>query len=98
LNPKKSGTIFIVLMIAFVAFGSGSIADALNLDGDAIINLIPANFTTLNQQQITQIDDPSFQPVNLMTHIVINQTNNTNTNNNNNNNNTIDNQTNQGTG
>jgi hypothetical protein len=93
LNPKKSGTIFIVLMIAFVAFGSGSIADALNLDGDAIINLIPANFTTINQQQITQIDDPSFKPVYLMTHVVINETNTNNTDDN-----TTGNQTNQDTG
>jgi hypothetical protein len=93
LNPKKSGTIFIVLMIAFVAFGSGSIADALNLDGDAIINLIPANFTTINQQQITQIDDPNFQPVNLMTHVVINETKTNDTDNN-----STDNQTNEDTG
>ena len=93
LNPKKSGTIFIVLMIAFVAFGTGSIADALNLDGDSIINLIPANFTTINQQQITQIDDPSFKPVYLMTHVVVNKTNTTNTDNN-----TTDNQTNKDTG
>lgn len=94
MNPKKSGTIFIVLMIAFVAFGSGSIADALNLDGDAIINLIPSNFTTINQQQITQIDDPNFKAVDLMTHVVINQTNTTD----NDNDNTTDNQTNQDTG
>jgi hypothetical protein len=90
LNPKKSGTIFIVLMIAFVAYGSGSIADALNLDGDAIINLIPSNLTTLNQQQITPIDDSNFKPVYLMTHVVINKTNTTN-------NSTDDNQTNQNT-
>ncbi|NYB26638.1 MAG: hypothetical protein HVN34_04785 [Methanobacteriaceae archaeon] len=77
MNPKKSGTIFIVLMIAFVAFGSGSIADALNLDGDAIVNLIPDNFTSINQQQITQIDDPSFKPVPLTTHVVENNTNST---------------------
>lgn len=77
MNPKKSGTIFIVLMIAFVAFGSGSIADALNLDGDAIVNLIPDNFTSINQQQITQIDDPSFKPVQLTTHVVENNTNST---------------------
>ena len=93
MNPKKSGTIFIVLMIAFVAFGFGSIADALNLDGDTIINLIPANFTTLNQQQITQIGDPNFKPVNLMTHVVINKTNTTN-----NDTNTTNNQTNEDTG
>lgn len=78
MNPKKSGTIFIVLMIAFVAFGSGSIADALNLDGDAIVNLIPENVTSINQQQITQIDDPAFKPVHLNTHVVPNKTNTTN--------------------
>jgi hypothetical protein len=77
-------------MIAFVAYGSGSIADALNLDGDAIINLIPSNLTTLNQQQITPIDDSNFKPVYLMTHVVINKTNTTN-------NSTDDNQTNQNT-
>lgn len=76
MSPKKSGTIFVVVMIAFVAFGAGSIADALNLDGDAIINLIPANLT-INQQQITQIGNPTFQPVDLTTHLVINITNTT---------------------
>jgi hypothetical protein len=93
MNPKKSGTIFIVLMIAFVAFGTGSIADALNLDGDAIVNLIPDNFTSINQQQITQIDDPSFKPVPLTTHVVENNTNTTPINNN-----TTTNGTNQNTG
>ncbi len=77
-------------MIAFVAYGSGSIADALNLDGNTIINLIPSNFTSINQQQITQIDDPSFKPVYLITHVVINKTNTTN--------NSTDNETNQDTG
>lgn len=82
-----------MLMIAFVAFGSGSIADALNLDGDAIVNLIPDNFTSINQQQITQIDDPSFKPVPLTTHVVENNTNTTPINNN-----TTTNGTNQNTG
>ncbi len=82
-----------MLMIAFVAFGTGSIADALNLDGDAIVNLIPDNFTSINQQQITQIDDPSFKPVPLTTHVVENNTNTTPINNN-----TTTNGTNQNTG
>lgn len=63
-------------MIAFVAFGSGSIADALNLGGDAIVNLIPANFTSISQQQIIEIDDASFKPVQLITHVVENKTSN----------------------
>ena len=87
MNPKKSGTIFIVLIIAFVAFGFGSIADALNLDGDAIVNLIPANFSSVNQQ-VTQIGDPSFEPVNLVTHVVITENTTTNNNSTNNTNNT----------
>jgi hypothetical protein len=74
MDPKKSGTIFIVFMVALVAFGIGSVADAFNLDGNFIVNLIPSNITTLNQQQINQIDDPSFKPVYLMTHIVTNTT------------------------
>ncbi len=64
-------------MIAFVAFGSGSIADALNLGGDAIVDLIPANFTNMNQQQITQIDNPTFEPVQLTQQQVVNNTNTT---------------------
>jgi hypothetical protein len=55
--------------------------------------LIPANFTTINQQQITQIDDPSFKPVYLMTHVVINETNTNITDDN-----STGNQTNQDTG
>ena len=86
LNPEKRGTIFIVLMIALVAFGSGSIADALNLGGDAIVNLIPTNFTSMSQQQIIQIDDASFKPVHLITHVVENQTNQTDNGNNSTNN------------
>ncbi len=82
MNPKKSGTIFIVLMIALVAYGSGSIADAFNLDGNIIVDLLPSNITSINQQQITQIDDPNFKPVTLMTHVVYNKTENNNSTNN----------------
>jgi hypothetical protein len=80
MDSKKSGTIFIVLMVALLAYGTGSVADALNLDGNAIVNLIPSNFTSFNQQQITPIDDPSFKPVFLIGHVVINTTTNTSSN------------------
>ena len=30
MNSKKSGTIFIVLMIALIAYGSGSVANAFD--------------------------------------------------------------------
>ncbi len=45
MNPKKSGTLFIVLMIALVAFGTASSASVANLgtnlfDGLTLSNLI----------------------------------------------------------
>ena len=85
MNPKKSGTIFIVLMIGLIAYGFGSVANAMDLDGNTIVNAIPSNFNSFNQQQITPINDPSFKPVYLINHIVINKTNTTNTTNNDNN-------------
>ena len=78
MNPKKSGMVFIVLMIALVAYGFGSVANALDVDGNMIVNLVPSNFSSFNQQQITQIDNPLFKPVYLVDHIVINSTNTTN--------------------
>jgi hypothetical protein len=76
MNSKKSGTIFIVLMIALIAYGFGSFANAFDLGGNSMVNLIPSNIISFNQQQITQTNDPSFQPVYLIEHILI--TNNTN--------------------
>jgi len=75
-------------MIGLMAYGFGSVANAMDIDGNTIVNILPSNFNSLNQQQITQITDPSFKPVYLINHIVINKTNTTNTTNN------LDNQTN----
>jgi hypothetical protein len=77
MNSKKSGTIFIVLMIALTAYGFGSIANAFDLGGNSMVNLIPSDITSFNQQQITQMNDPSFEPVYLIEQTII--TNNTNT-------------------
>ena len=77
MNSKKSGTIFIVLMIALTAYGFGSVANALDLGGNSMVNLIPSDITSFNQQQITQMNDPSFEPVYLIEQTII--TNNTNT-------------------
>jgi hypothetical protein len=79
MNSKKSGTIFIVLMIAIIAYGFGSVANAFDLGGNSMVNLIPSDITSFNQQQITQMNDPSFQPVYLIEHTIIaNYTNATN--------------------
>ena len=75
MNPKKTGTVFIILMVALTAYGFGSVANALNIGGNTIVNIIPSNFTSFDQQQITPISNPSFKPVYLVQHIVINTTN-----------------------
>jgi hypothetical protein len=78
MNPKKSGTLFIVLMIALVAFGTASAANVANVgtslfDGLTISNL---SLTSLSgQEQITAIGDPSFEPVYVTKRIVYNVTN-----------------------
>ena len=72
MNSKKSGTIFIVLMIALIAYGFGSVANAFDLGGNSMVNLIPSDITSFNQQQITQMNDPSFEPVYLIQHAITN--------------------------
>ena len=52
MTPKKSGTLFIVLMIALVAFGAGSGANALNIGTNIGVGLIPSDFN-FNGEQIT---------------------------------------------
>ncbi len=77
MNSKKSGTIFIVLIIALIAYGSGSVANAFDLGGNSMVNLIPSEITSFNQQQITQMNDPSFQPVYLIQQAITNNDTNT---------------------
>jgi hypothetical protein len=74
MNPHKTGTVFIVLMVALVAYGVGSFAYALDLGGDTIMKLIPSNLTLFDQQQITEIDNPFFKPVYLIEVVPINNT------------------------
>ena len=77
MNSKKSGTIFIVLIIALIAYGFGSVANAFDLGGNTMVNLIPSEITSFNQQQITEMNDPSFQPVYLIQQAIINNDTNT---------------------
>jgi hypothetical protein len=75
MNSKKTGTVFIVLLIALVAYGCGSFVFAVGLGGDIGVGILPSNFSFNNPQQITQINDPSFDPVTLKKHVVLNTTN-----------------------
>lgn len=82
MTPKKSGTLFIVLMIALVAYGAASGANALNIGTDIGVGLIPSNFNLNGDQKITEIGDSNFTPVHIVKHIQVNTTNTTNTTNN----------------
>ena len=73
------GKIFIVLMISLIAFGCGSCVNALNAGNDITNGLIPSSITLPNQEQISVIGDPSFNPIHVMRHFYNNTTNSTNT-------------------
>lgn len=77
MNPKKSGTLFIVLMIALIAFGVASAANVANIGNDQLKGLTLPNLNLNNQEQITTIGDPNYQPVSITKRIVLNVTNNT---------------------
>jgi flagellar basal body-associated protein FliL len=77
MNPKKSGTMFIVLMIALIAFGVASAANVANIGNDQLKGLTLPNLNLNNQEQITTIGDPNYQPVYITKRIILNVTNNT---------------------
>ena len=78
MNSRKAGKLFIVLMISLVAFGFGSCANVLNSGNDITFGIVPSIFASNNNnQQISTIGDPSFEPVHLMKQYY-NTTNSTN--------------------
>ena len=77
MNPKKSGTVFIVLMIALIAFGVASAANVANIGNDQLKGLTLPNLNLNNHEQITTIGDPNYQPVYITKRIVLNVTNTT---------------------
>ena len=78
MNPKKTGRLFIVLMIALLAYGFASSANALNIGSDIGVGLFPSYFNFESGQKISEIGDPSFTPVTVIRRIPINITNITN--------------------
>jgi hypothetical protein len=79
MTPKKSGTLFIVLMIALVAYGVASGANALNIGTDLGVGLIPSDLNLNGDQKVSEIGDSNFTPVRIVKHIQVNNTNTTNT-------------------
>ncbi len=77
MNPKKSGTLFIVLMIALLAFGVASAVNVTKIGNEQLSSLTIPKLNLNNQEQITTIGDPNFQPVYITKRMVLNVTNNT---------------------
>ncbi|MTK64841.1 MAG: hypothetical protein F8N15_10060 [Methanobacterium sp.] len=77
MNPKKSGTVFIVLMIALLAFGVASTANVVGLGSNLIDSVVPSNLSLNGQQQVSAIGDTSFTPVYVNKRVVVNITNTT---------------------
>jgi len=77
MNPKKSGTVFIVLMIALLAFGVASAANVVGLGSNLVDSIVPTNLSLNGQQQVTAIGDASFTPVYVNKRAVVNVTNTT---------------------
>jgi hypothetical protein len=77
MNPKKSGTLFIVLIIALLAFGVASGANVFGLGSNLIGSSLPSNLSLNGQQQISAIGDTSFTPVYVNKRAVVNITNTT---------------------
>lgn len=76
MNSKKRGKLFAVLMVCFIAYGFGSSVSLLTSD---TISLEVPSVLAVDQQQISTIGDPNFEPVWLKQQLIKNITNNTNT-------------------
>ena len=77
MNPKKSGTLFIVLMIALLAFGVASAVNVAKIGNEQLSSITLPKLNLNSQEQITTIGDPNFQPVSITKRIVLNVTNTT---------------------
>ena len=77
MNPKKSGTLFIVLMIALLAFGVASAVNVTKIGNEQLSSITIPKLNLNSQEQITTIGDPNFQPVYITKRIVFNVTNTT---------------------
>ena len=77
MNPKKSGTLFIVLMIALIAFGVASAVNITNIGNEQLSSITIPKLNLSSEEQITTIGDPNFQPVYITKRITLNVTNTT---------------------
>jgi hypothetical protein len=83
MNSGKKGKLFAVLMVSLVAFGFGSCVNVLNSGNDITSGILPSSFALNGEDQLTIIEDSSFEPVHVKRHYynMTNTTNSTNTSN-----------------
>ena len=77
MNTRKMGKMFIVLMISLVAFGFGSCVNALTAGSNVTSGIIPSSINLNTPEQISVMEDSSFNPVHVIRHFY-NTTNSTN--------------------
>ncbi|MDP3065556.1 MAG: hypothetical protein Q8N08_02360 [Methanobacteriaceae archaeon] len=77
MKPQKTGKLFIVLMIALVAYGFASGAHAMGVADELGTKIIPSDLNLGGDQKISEISDPSFKQV-YLTRRILNITNKTN--------------------
>ena len=78
MNTRKMGKMFIVLMISLLAFGCGSCVNALTAGNNITSGIIPSSINLNTPEQISVMEDPSFNPVHVIRHFYNNTTNSTN--------------------
>jgi hypothetical protein len=76
MKPQKNGKLFIVLMIALLAYGFASGVHALGIGEDVGNNLITSDLDLSGDQKISEVSDPSFKQV-YLTRRAVNVTNTT---------------------
>lgn len=76
MNPKKSGAVFIILMVALLAYGFGSFVNVVGVGNAVDIAGVMPDLNLTGSEQISTIGDPSFKPAHIQK-MVLNVTNNT---------------------
>jgi hypothetical protein len=76
MKPQKNGKLFIVLMIALLAYGFASGVHALGIGEDVGNDLITSDLDLSGDQKISEVSDPSFKQV-YLTRRAVNVTNTT---------------------
>ena len=70
MKPQKYGKLFIVLMIALLAYGFASGVHALGIGENVGKNLLASDWSLSGDQKISEVSDPSFKPAKLNRRVV----------------------------